>query len=159
QMLDQYEAQEVAERRIVIAREVRAKVRENNFGSDLGKDILDAPDDQLVHTLGHYIEELKTTFLPFGLHTFGKRWEDNKIDLLANSMASLGDGDVAEFRSQIEKSFPAESAAFLSALRGEYIPPGKGNDPIRTPDTLPTGRNFYAIDASVMPTKISYELA
>jgi cobaltochelatase CobN len=159
QMLDQYEAQEVAERRAVIAREVRSKIRQNNFTSDLGQSILDAPDDQLIHTLGHYLEELKTTFLPFGLHTFGKPWADNEVDLLANSMASLGNGDVAEFRGLIEKSFSNESAAFLRALRGEYIQPGKGNDPIRTPDVLPTGRNFYAIDASVMPTKISYELA
>src|SRR5215471_16457001 len=159
QMLDQYEAQEVAERRTVIAREVRSKVHQYNFGSDLGQDILDAPDDQLIHTLGHYVEELKTTFLPFGLHTFGKPWADNEIDLLANSMASLGSGDAADYRNRIEQSFSSERAAFLGALRGEYVDSGKGNDPIRTPDVLPTGRNFYAIDASVMPTKISYELA
>ena len=159
QLLEQYEAQEVSERRAVIAREVRSKVREYNFTSDLGQDVLDGPDDQMIHTLGHYIEELKTTFLPFGLHTFGKAWTDNKIDLLANSIASLGDGDVGAFRKKIEESFSNERAAFLRALRGEYISPGKGNDPIRTPDVLPTGRNFYAIDGSVMPTKLSYELA
>ena len=159
QMLDQYEAQEVVERRTVIVREVRSKIRQYNFTSDLGQAILDTSDDQLIHTLGHYIEELKTTFLPFGLHTFGKRWAEGEIDLLANSMASLGNGDAAQFRGAIEESFSKERAAFLSALRGEYINPGKGNDPIRTPDVLPTGRNFYAIDASVMPTRISYELA
>jgi cobaltochelatase CobN len=159
QLLEQYEAQEVSERRAVIAREVRSKIREYNFTSDLGQAVLDAPDDQLIHTLGHYIEELKTTFLPFGLHTFGKPWGDNEVDLLANSMASLGDGNVAEYRTKIEESFSSESAAFLRALRGGYVAPGKGNDPIRTPDVLPTGRNFYAIDGSVMPTKISYELA
>src|SRR3989441_826182 len=159
QMLDQYEGQEVAERRTVIAREVRSRILDYNFASDLGQSILDAPDDQLIHTLGHYLEGLKTTFLPFGLHTFGKRWSPGEIDLLANSMASLGNGNPVEFRTEIEKSFADEAAAFLSGLRGEYITPGKGNDPIRTPDVLPTGRNFYAIDASVMPTKISYELA
>ena len=159
QMLEQYEAQEVTERRSVIAREIRSKIRQNNFASDLGRNILDMPDDQLVHSVGHYLEELKTTFLPFGLHTFGKSWPQDEIDLLANSMASLGSGSAAEFRTEIEKSFSNEMAAFLSALRGEYVEPGKGNDPVRTPDVLPTGRNFYALDASVMPTKISYELA
>jgi len=159
QMLEQYEAQEVVERRAVIAREVRSKIRQYNFTSDLGQGVLDAPDDQLIHTLGHYIEELKSTFLPFGLHTFGKPWARSEVDLLANSMASLGNGDADEFRKKIERSFSEEAKAFLSALRGEYVKPGKGNDPIRTPDVLPTGRNFYAIDASVMPTKISYELA
>ena len=159
QLLDQYEAQNVAERRTVIAREIRSKTRQYNFTSDLGDTVLSEPDDQLIHTLGHYLEELKSTFLPFGLHTFGKPWTAGEIDLLADSMASLGNGDAGEFRKQIEKSFSEEAAGFLSALRGEYVSPGKGNDSIRTPDVLPTGRNFYAIDASVMPTKISYELA
>jgi cobaltochelatase CobN len=159
QMLDQYEAQEIAERRAVIARQVRAKVREYNFTSDLGKDVLDLSDDQLIHNLGHYLEELKTTFLPYGLHTFGKPWSGEKVDLLANSMASLGGGDTAEYRKLIEASFTNETSSFLSALKGEYIEPGKGNDPIRSPDALPTGRNFYGIDPSLMPTRISYELA
>jgi cobaltochelatase CobN len=159
QMLDQYEAQEVQERRAVIAREVRARIRQYNFTSDLGQSVLDAPDDQLIHTLGHYLEELKTTFLPYGLHTFGKPWSPGAVDLLAKSMSSLSNGDPAEYRNKIEESFDAERTAFLAALRGEYVAPGKGNDPIRTPDALPTGRNFYAIDGSVMPTKISYELA
>ena len=112
-MLDQYEAQDVAERRTVIAREVRSRIRKNNFASDLGQTIHDAPDDQLIHTLGHYLEELKTTFLPFGLHTFGKPWNPGEIDLLANSMASLGNGDPLEFRAKIEKSFSDEAAALL----------------------------------------------
>jgi cobaltochelatase CobN len=159
QMLDQYEAQEVEERRAVIAREVRTRIRQYNFTSDLGQMALDAPDDQLIHTLGHYLEELKTTFLPYGLHTFGKAWSPDAVDLLAKSMSSLTNGDVTEYRDRIDQSFGTERAAFLGALRGEYVDPGKGNDPIRTPDALPTGRNFYAIDASVMPTKISYELA
>jgi cobaltochelatase CobN len=159
QLLDQYEAQDVAERRAVIAREIRSKIRQSNFASDLGANALEMPDDQLIHNLGHYLEELKTTLLPFGLHTFGKPWQQNEIDLLANSMASLASGNAAEFRAAIEKSFSDERTAFLSALRGEYISAGKGNDPVRTPEALPTGRNFYALDASVMPTKISYELA
>jgi cobaltochelatase CobN len=159
QMLDQYEAQDIAERRAVIARQVRVKVREYNFTSDLGKDVLDLSDDQLIHNLGHYLEELKTTFLPYGLHTFGKPWGDEKVNLLANSMVSLGGGDAEDYRQRIKASFSNETSSFLRALRGEYIEPGKGNDPIRTPDVLPTGRNFYGIDPSVMPTKISYELA
>src|SRR5947207_15316822 len=74
-------------------------------------------------------------------------------------MASSVSSHTYDFKKAIENSFSAETASFLSALRGEYINPGKGNDPVRTPEALPTGRNFYALDASVMPTKISYELA
>ncbi|AKB84461.1 CobN-like chelatase BtuS for metalloporphyrine salvage [Methanococcoides methylutens MM1] len=39
----------------------------------------------------------------------------------------------------------------LNALNGGYVEPGPGNDPIRNPDTLPTGRNFYSFDPRTIP--------
>ncbi|MGB2130418.1 MAG: cobaltochelatase subunit CobN, partial [Marinobacterium sp.] len=45
-----------------------------------------------------------------------------------------------------------------TALSGGYTAPGKGNDPIRTPEALPTGRNFYALDGSLLPTRLGFEL-
>ena len=39
----------------------------------------------------------------------------------------------------------------LRALNAEYIEPGPGNDPIRNPDALPTGRNFYGFDQRKFP--------
>ncbi|MDA0524166.1 cobaltochelatase subunit CobN [Methanococcoides alaskense] len=39
----------------------------------------------------------------------------------------------------------------LYALNGGYIEPGSGNDPIRNPDALPTGRNFYSFDQRKFP--------
>src|SRR5690606_34440215 len=38
------------------------------------------------------------------------------------------------------------------ALDGKYVEAGLGNDPIRNPDALPTGKNFYAFDPSRMPS-------
>jgi cobaltochelatase CobN len=32
----------------------------------------------------------------------------------------------------------------LDGLSGRYVPPKVGNDPIRNPDALPTGNNFYS---------------
>ena len=39
----------------------------------------------------------------------------------------------------------------LRALNAEYIEPGPGNDPVRNPDALPTGRNFYGFDQRKFP--------
>jgi len=39
----------------------------------------------------------------------------------------------------------------LRALDSEYIEPGPGNDPIRNPEALPTGRNFYSFDQRKFP--------
>ncbi len=40
----------------------------------------------------------------------------------------------------------------LSALRGGYIPPGPGGDPVRSPAVVPTGRNLHALDPSSVPS-------
>ncbi|MBN1322955.1 MAG: cobaltochelatase subunit CobN [Methanotrichaceae archaeon] len=39
----------------------------------------------------------------------------------------------------------------MRALDAEYIEPGPGNDPIRNPEALPTGRNFYSFDQRKFP--------
>ncbi len=39
----------------------------------------------------------------------------------------------------------------MRALDAEYIEPGAGNDPIRNPEALPTGRNFYSFDQRKSP--------
>jgi len=51
-----------------------------------------------------------------------------------------------------------EVSAVLDALDGEFIAPNLGGDPVRTPDALPTGRNFYAFDQRKPPTKAAWEL-
>ena len=44
----------------------------------------------------------------------------------------------------------------LDALEGRYIMPGPSNDPIRNPDVLPTGRNFYGFDPNIVPTEAAW---
>ena len=46
----------------------------------------------------------------------------------------------------------------LDALEGRYIIPGPSNDPIRNPDVLPTGRNFYGFDPNIVPTEPAWEV-
>ncbi len=46
---------------------------------------------------------------------------------------------------------------FLRALKGEYIQTGIGGDPIRNPNSLPTGINMYGFDPSKVPTKAAYK--
>ena len=46
----------------------------------------------------------------------------------------------------------------LDALEGRYIMPGPSNDPIRNPDVLPTGRNFYGFDPNIVPTEAAWEV-
>ena len=46
----------------------------------------------------------------------------------------------------------------IRALNGEFIEPGPGNDPIRAPDALPTGKNFYGFDPQRVPTKVAWKV-
>ncbi len=46
----------------------------------------------------------------------------------------------------------------LRALDSEYIEPGPGNDPVRNPETLPTGRNFYSFDQRKFPDEETTEM-
>ncbi|GAA3957308.1 cobaltochelatase subunit CobN [Allohahella marinimesophila] len=106
----------------------------------------------LVHEIGHYLTDLQEAFMPHGLHVFGRDWSAASIDLMLESM-----GDSAA-REALTTSPKAERTALLSALNGRFVKPGKGNDPIRSPESLPTGRNFHALDGGVMPTRLAYGL-
>jgi cobaltochelatase CobN len=49
-----------------------------------------------------------------------------------------------------------ETRALLAALDGRYIPTSYGGDPIKNPDSLPTGRNLYGFDPSRVPSKAAW---
>ena len=50
-----------------------------------------------------------------------------------------------------------ETRSLVAALDGRYIPTSYGGDPIKNPDSLPTGRNLYGFDPSRVPTKAAWE--
>ncbi|WP_455285062.1 cobaltochelatase subunit CobN [Cupriavidus necator] len=50
-----------------------------------------------------------------------------------------------------------ENAGLLSALAGRHLLPGTGGDPVRNPDTLPTGRNLYGFDPSKVPSREAWK--
>lgn len=50
-----------------------------------------------------------------------------------------------------------ETKSLLRALNGEFIETGIGGDPIRNPQSMPTGKNMYGFDPTKVPTKAAYE--
>nr|WP_243687038.1 cobaltochelatase subunit CobN [Methanobacterium formicicum] len=48
--------------------------------------------------------------------------------------------------------------ALLAALSGQFISPSLGGDPIRKPDVLPTGSNFYSFDPRSAPDTTAWEI-
>ncbi|MFQ3193663.1 MAG: cobaltochelatase CobN [Colwellia sp.] len=117
-------------------------------------------DDFLLHEVGHYLTKLQEDFMPLGLHVYGKDWQQDAIEIMMESIKK-GELDFDELqqkqiKANLIKSPKSEMSALLNALNGGFIAPGKGNDPIRTPDALPTGRNFYALDGSLIPSQLGF---
>merc|ERR1719387_2529838 len=52
-----------------------------------------------------------------------------------------------------------EMGALQTGLRGQYVEPGPGGDPIRNPDVLPTGKNIHALDPQAIPTSAAIQSA
>lgn len=52
---------------------------------------------------------------------------------------------------------PREIQNILLAMEGKYIFPGPGNDPVRNPASLPTGRNLYALNPEEIPVRPAWE--
>lgn len=68
---------------------------------------------------------------------------------------------LAERAQELERRLATEGElpGLLSALDGRFLPAAYGGDPLRNPDSLPTGRNLAGLDPNRLPTRQAYEVA
>lgn len=110
-------------------------------------------------TLEDYLEQMRAQSIPFGMHTFGVSPVGDRLDGYVNLIGAAHDEKTAEAgRKNLTACGPAELAALLHGLNGGYIAAGPGNDPVRNPKALPTGRDFYAFDPRTIPTESADKL-
>lgn len=65
--------------------------------------------------------------------------------------------NVGRYESALAQSPEAEFASLLNAMDGGYTAPSPGGDPIANPNTVPTGRNLYAVNAEATPSEVAWE--
>lgn len=65
--------------------------------------------------------------------------------------------NVNNYRKALLESPEDELASMMNALNGGYTKPSPGGDPITNPNTLPTGRNLYSINAEATPGEVAWE--
>ena len=65
--------------------------------------------------------------------------------------------NVNNYKQALRESPAAELEALMNSLDGGYTAPSPGGDPIVNPNTLPTGRNLFAINAEETPTESAWE--
>lgn len=149
------------------ADELRDRITKLGLARDLG---LGEGRGRLTHAETHriqdYVIELKNKNMPYGLHTFGQVPE---AGLRQSTVAAIVEPErgwnplkraamAREMDARIQASGPRELDQLVAALAGRYLPVGTGNDPIRNPDSLPTGKNFYGIDPSKVPKQAAWAL-
>ncbi|MBB3221870.1 cobaltochelatase subunit CobN [Pseudoduganella umbonata] len=168
QVVESYEAASSESLKTQAAALMRERVAALNLKAELEASMADvlevrgigydaADDDLLAHEIGHYLTKLQEKFMPHGLHVFGRQWKQESVDLMLASMKK-GGVEGPEVAAKLADSPRLEMLALLAGLDGRYIEPGKGNDPLRSPEALPTGRNFHAVDGDILPTKLGYRL-
>ena len=143
--------------------EIAALAQRQGLLKDLGIRVV---DDQAVDALEHHIKEIEEKRSPFGLHTFGAAPAPQMRLATAEAVLSIETHldeatraqRTAELVAAIERSAQAELDALIAGLAGRYVAAGPGNDPVRNPDSLPTGRNFYGFDPSRMPSRATWAM-
>lgn len=105
----------------------------------------------MVETLQHYIANIREQSTPFGLHTFGVSPTGERLAQFTNLISQSNTGKPDFYREALTRSGAEERRMLLHGLSGKYVAPGPGSEPVRSPGSLPTGRNFYTFDPRTIP--------
>lgn len=65
--------------------------------------------------------------------------------------------NVALYKTNLLISPRLEFESIVNAMNGGFTMPSPGGDPIANPNTLPTGRNLYGINAEATPSETAWE--
>jgi cobaltochelatase CobN len=147
---------------------IREQVGTLGIAKDLGLDVskLDALDEAAIHRIEAHLVDLKTENIPYGLHAFGRTPEkalrESTIEAVVGADRSLLPSNAKVLASEMEDRIVLSGAreldTLLHALSGGFVPAGGGGEPIRNPDSYPTGKNFYGIDPDKVPKKAAWAL-
>ncbi len=116
-------------------------------------------DHEVIHKIEEYLKELKQINMPYGLHTFGDAPNESLRKSTIKAIKEVAkDIPDKELDDNILKGAKRELANTINAMSGRYISTGTGNDPVRNPESLPTGKNFYAFNPDKIPKKEAWQV-
>ena len=131
---------------------------------DMGRKAMASEAD--MEALEEYLDDTAGRLAPFGLHTFGVAPDAAMRNATARAVVGVDAASatptqqasrIARLERDIERSAELELERLMQALAGRYIPSGPSADLVRNPDALPTGRNFFGLDPSRIPSRTTYE--
>ncbi|WP_245611147.1 cobaltochelatase subunit CobN [Methanobacterium veterum] len=161
-LINSYDSTSDSERKTVLEKQIRALVTKMNLDQDIDLNMNIADFETIKNEIEHHLEDLAATLMPYGLHTFGVALNGTILDQMVESIVSFdpANRNNAEFRANIRAALSQnyEMESLLAALNGEFVSPSLGGDPIRKPDVLPTGSNFYSFDPRSAPDTTAWEI-
>jgi cobaltochelatase CobN len=135
-----------AERRRMTVLQVLAKPLAEALGEDIDETFLVDANSVADSRLARWVALALTDAQAAG--DMGKTGADRqRLQVLAERARKLD--DVLAHNEEIE--------GLLAALDGRYLKASYGGDPVRNPDSLPTGRNLYGFDPSRVPTRAAWD--
>jgi cobaltochelatase CobN len=142
------------------APEYLKKVEELIKKTGIAKDLeITELNEESIEAIHLYLHEIDKNSLPYGLHTYGKPYDKEAADETVRLIMDQNpDADKKKVRADLEKSPILEMDNLVRGLKGEYIEPGEGNDPLRNLAAIPTGRNFYGFSPARVPSKAAWEI-
>ncbi|SDU32380.1 cobaltochelatase subunit CobN [Desulfobacula phenolica] len=115
-------------------------------------------DEASIEAVEHYLLELQEANLPYGLHTFGTSPTGEALEEFSQLIHERNDTFAFQ---EIKKNLSLcnrEMDHLIKGLDGGYIPSAEANDPLRNPEAIPTGNNFYGFDPAKVPSKDAWNL-
>lgn len=136
--------------------EIKSKVQELGIDKDME---IKKWDKDTIYKIEHYLHELEGGFMPYGMHTFGRSPVGEALSDTVDAIMKRNKGiDEHEIWKALVQSGQIELDRLIKALNGGFIPSGEGNDPIRNPAAVPTGKNFYGFSPAQVPSQAAFEL-
>ena len=114
-----------------------------------------SPHEKIPESMKEAMKKMGTNMDPGKAH---KEYSKEDIEFsLAVTEVERTIKNIGNYKNALLTSPEEELASLMNALKGGYTTPTPGGDPIANPNTLPTGRNMYAINAEATPTESAWE--
>jgi cobaltochelatase CobN len=136
------------------------EIQELTFKLGIHTDLqLEKVDDTNIRKVEDYLVEVGMSLAPYGLHSYGISPSGKALDDTVEAIKTFNKStDRSKIRKNLEVSGFSEMKSLINGLDGRYTPPGVGNDPVRNPEAIPTGKNFFGFDPQKIPSKAAWEL-